>query len=209
MDNKTIIENIIKIFIEYKSINLSKCYIERIFIRLLANINKLLNRKLLSNGCNMQETNIIFNSKYNIFIYNFMNNLDPKSKLNENLPGEYKQYLVDNINKYISFSLLFPKVSSLSILKKIHNKTFGDFNIKKIIHGNIFYLNPYLNIEYVKEIEIKSKQNVEQTVSKLYRCSKCRKNRTKYTRMQTRSSDEGYTLFINCIECGHKWMEHC
>ena len=75
--------------------------------------------------------------------------------------------------------------------------------------GNSFYLNPNLNIKYVETIELKSKQKVEQTVSRLYTCGKCKKNKTKHTKMQTRSSDEGYTVFINCVECGNKWMEHC
>ena len=209
MEQLPIIKNITKLFIDYGYTNYSDRNVEIFFNILLNNIEKNIGAKLLSHGCNMKETEQIFDKKYNIFIYNFMNNLDPKSKLNENLSENYKYYLINNLKKYILFILLISRLKSISILKKIYIELFDDFNIKKILHGNIFYLNPYLNTKYIKEIELKSEQKIEHTISRLYTCYKCKKNKTKYTRMQTRSSDEGYTIFINCVECGNKWMEHC
>lgn len=36
-------------------------------------------------------------------------------------------------------------------------------------------------------------------------CFKCRTNKTVYFQMQTRSSDEPMTTFVNCLECGNRW----
>lgn len=41
--------------------------------------------------------------------------------------------------------------------------------------------------------------------STLYTCGRCKKNRTTYSEMQTRSADEGMTLKIRCLNCGKRW----
>ena len=38
-------------------------------------------------------------------------------------------------------------------------------------------------------------------------CRKCKKERTSFYQMQTRSSDEPMTVFINCLDCGFRWRE--
>lgn len=36
-------------------------------------------------------------------------------------------------------------------------------------------------------------------------CGKCKKNECSYYEMQTRSADEPATIFIACLQCGHRW----
>lgn len=43
--------------------------------------------------------------------------------------------------------------------------------------------------------------------SDMFKCKKCKKARTKYYEMQTRSSDEPMTIFIRCLNCGHNWKQ--
>jgi DNA-directed RNA polymerase subunit M/transcription elongation factor TFIIS len=38
-----------------------------------------------------------------------------------------------------------------------------------------------------------------------FRCSKCRKRECIYQELQLRSCDEPVTLFITCLNCGHRW----
>jgi hypothetical protein len=38
-----------------------------------------------------------------------------------------------------------------------------------------------------------------------FTCRKCKKNKTTYQAKQTRSSDEPMTMFIRCLNCGHRW----
>ena len=156
MERTDILKTIIQLFIECKYIKCSNGYIIRFFNKILNKINKNANMKLLLTGCNIQENTKIFDNKYNIFVYNFITNMDPHSKINENLDNN-KYYLISNLHKYILFSLLFPKIKNNTFSKKIHNKLFDKFNIKKIVGGNSFYLNPNLNIKYVETIELKSK----------------------------------------------------
>lgn len=38
-----------------------------------------------------------------------------------------------------------------------------------------------------------------------FKCSICKKNETVYYELQTRSADESMTVFISCLNCGHRW----
>ena len=39
----------------------------------------------------------------------------------------------------------------------------------------------------------------------MYKCGKCKQNKTVYYKLQTRSADEPETTFITCVNCNHKW----
>jgi DNA-directed RNA polymerase subunit M/transcription elongation factor TFIIS len=38
-----------------------------------------------------------------------------------------------------------------------------------------------------------------------YKCGKCKKRETVYQELQLRSADEPMSLFITCLNCGHRW----
>jgi DNA-directed RNA polymerase subunit M/transcription elongation factor TFIIS len=42
-------------------------------------------------------------------------------------------------------------------------------------------------------------------VTEMFRCSKCGKRKCTFYTMQTRSADEGETVFVNCLNCGKKF----
>ena len=39
----------------------------------------------------------------------------------------------------------------------------------------------------------------------LFKCGKCKSNKTTYYQMQTRSADEPMTTFVTCINCNNRW----
>ncbi len=41
----------------------------------------------------------------------------------------------------------------------------------------------------------------------IYRCGKCKSNRTTYYQAQIRRADEPMTTFITCLECTHSWKQ--
>lgn len=55
--------------------------------------------------------------------------------------------------------------------------------------------------------EIQHQEAQSESASDFYRCGKCKKRRTTYYQMQTRSGDEPMTTFIRCLECGNRWKE--
>ena len=39
----------------------------------------------------------------------------------------------------------------------------------------------------------------------MFKCGKCKSNKTSYFQLQTRSADEPMTTFITCKNCGNRW----
>lgn len=46
---------------------------------------------------------------------------------------------------------------------------------------------------------------LEENVRGMFKCSKCKSDKTTYYEMQTRSADEPMTAFITCLNCGKRW----
>jgi DNA-directed RNA polymerase subunit M/transcription elongation factor TFIIS len=38
-----------------------------------------------------------------------------------------------------------------------------------------------------------------------FKCGKCKKRNCSYVEAQTRSADEGFTIFVLCLDCSHRW----
>lgn len=63
-----------------------------------------------------------------------------------------------------------------------------------------------LRAKYTKEgINDHQMAKTEGTVTDLFKCGKCGKNKCTYNQMQTRSADEPMTTFVFCMECGNRW----
>lgn len=41
----------------------------------------------------------------------------------------------------------------------------------------------------------------------LFKCSRCRQNKCTFREIQLRSADEPMTVFIACLNCGHRWKQ--
>lgn len=57
---------------------------------------------------------------------------------------------------------------------------------------------------YLKKYE-NAYERKDVAVSSLFRCGKCKKKECTYYSMQTRSADEGETVFVSCLACGNRW----
>ena len=56
------------------------------------------------------------------------------------------------------------------------------------------------------------KESIEKSIFKdepkedgLFRCNKCKTNKTTYYQMQTRSADEPMTTYVTCLNCNTRW----
>ncbi len=56
-----------------------------------------------------------------------------------------------------------------------------------------------------QDIKERSNIHIEEKIETHYICGNCKCNKTKVRSVQTRSSDEPPTIFVKCVECGHKW----
>lgn len=62
---------------------------------------------------------------------------------------------------------------------------------KQLEEENDFIENPHVNIE-----------------EGVIECNKCGSKKTFSYQKQVRSSDEGFSLFVNCINCNSTWREN-
>jgi len=62
-----------------------------------------------------------------------------------------------------------------------------------------------IKIQKEKRDKLAFEIRTEHTVKGMYKCSKCKNDRVTYYQLQTRSSDEPMTTFINCTNCGKRW----
>lgn len=44
-----------------------------------------------------------------------------------------------------------------------------------------------------------------QASTDMFKCGKCKQNKTTYYQLQTRSADEPMTTFVQCVNCGNRW----
>jgi len=63
-------------------------------------------------------------------------------------------------------------------------------------------------IEEKAKMDKMLKESLKESATDLFQCSRCKKRKTIYCEVQTRSSDEPMTKFITCLECGYKWKQY-
>ena len=133
-----------------------------------------------SNENNIQKKwdNTVFKSLYNDKIRHLLVNIDNNSYIKNN-------YLKDNIDngtiKVGNVCNLEPFETFPDIWKKIRDK-----------------------IELQEKIAEETKH---MATTDMFRCGKCKKNKTVYYKLQTRSADEPETTFITCVNCNNTWKQ--
>jgi len=63
-------------------------------------------------------------------------------------------------------------------------------------------------IEEKAKMDKMLKESLKESATDLFQCNRCKKRKTIYCEVQTRSSDEPMTKFITCLECGYKWKQY-
>jgi DNA-directed RNA polymerase subunit M/transcription elongation factor TFIIS len=63
-------------------------------------------------------------------------------------------------------------------------------------------------IEEKAKMDKMLKESLKESATDLFQCVRCKKRKTIYCEVQTRSSDEPMTKFITCLECGYKWKQY-
>lgn len=118
---------------------------------------------------------------------------------------EFKQlYKNKSMNMYLN---LDPSsyIKNENLLQNIKQ---SKITIKEIVNCQTYKLFPEkwqeLIDEKIKQEEI-IRKNIQETYTDQFKCGRCRKRKTTYFQLQTRSADEPITTFITCMECGNKW----
>mgnify|MGYP001024482973 CR=1 FL=1 len=86
------------------------------------------------------------------------------------------------------------QVKTTEVVKMAPQHLWPDGPVDKVIEEKIVR-------DMRKEFLTKENQNQEG----FFTCNRCKKNKTTYYQLQTRSADEPMTTFISCLNCGKNW----
>lgn len=108
----------------------------------------------------------------------------------------------------------------MHILLNLDEKSYikNNYFLKNIKSGNIEInsipnLDPILSypekwksiLDKFEEQEKIAEESKNLATTDMYKCPKCKKNKTTYYKMQIRCADEPETTFITCINCKFNW----
>jgi len=99
-------------------------------------------------------------------------------------------------------------VKNTMLIDSIKN---NKINPEELAYIETFKLFPEKWIDIIEEkvkIEKMLKDSLIESATDLFICPRCKKRKTIYCEVQTRSSDEPMTKFITCLECGNKWKKY-
>ncbi len=131
------------------------------------------------------------------------NILVSEGKINERLAKKIEKMLYTNFSKnpkyqYICIEFIGQFIPATNAERVIL--------IKEYKKGNYGWDGPLFSKQKEKELSNLIDQVKGPDIKMgLFECNKCKKKRTTYYQMQTRSGDEAMCVFITCLHCGNKW----
>ncbi len=111
-------------------------------------------------------------------------------------------------NKVMNICLNLDKNSYIKNTE-LYDAVFAD----KVDLKNIAFLRPHelYKKKWDKFLEKKKAEEDfmysigKENITDEFKCGRCKKNKTSYYQLQTRSADEPMTTFVQCMHCGNRW----
>ena len=112
--------------------------------------------------------------------------------------------------KHKSISIQFNIKEPKSLLKeRILNGDVKSVNVTNLRPEELWKSGPYaVMIEELNLTQIRidhAQGRINDSRRGIFKCARCKSNKTTYYEMQTRSADEPMTAFITCFNCGKRW----
>ena len=170
-----------------------------------ANIDKAINKNVPRYW-----EDIGFQEQYSSIVYKVAINIDPNSSVNKIQPPKFQRFLIKKIYT-VTMLVYFLEIAMMNNDDYEHYIKLNDpawtnvIELRKIGYMDSDSLNPHINEPYIQQIKLRSKQYVEEKTSTMYPCPQCKARNARCRQLQTRSGDEGYTLFLTCKPCGNLW----
>lgn len=137
---------------------------------------------------------------------------DLATKMEKSIYDFSYNYAENNNTLFLLENIYETKVSE--IICTLESDT-TKFVIKALISGKIDAsqiaslkpeeLNPEKYEKILKKKEIEEYKKKNKASSNAFKCSKCKKRKCEVVEKQIRAGDEPATVFVTCLECGHKF----
>ena len=97
-------------------------------------------------------------------------------------------------------------IKNRNLLKRLLDKQINEFELCNFGSGDMFpeRYNQIVEKYSDKNAGLAPKPMMPDTDS-MFKCGRCKKYKTTYYQLQTRSADEAATTFVTCLNCNNRW----
>jgi len=105
------------------------------------------------------------------------------------------------------FLRVYPNLSYNKNADYVRDKLkYNIFKPDNLVTMKSIELYPAIYESYIlKQKKINKFLEEKPEISGIFKCGKCRQNKTTYYQLQTRSADEPMTTFVTCMNCHNRW----
>jgi len=91
--------------------------------------------------------------------------------------------------------------------EKVYNNEIDLNNIANMSFPELFpdRWKVFMDIKNTKNKKLF--ENKQEAMTDQFKCGRCKSRKCTYYELQTRSADEGMTIFVTCLDCGAKWKQ--
>lgn len=102
---------------------------------------------------------------------------------------------------------IYPNISYNKNADYVRDKLkYNIFKPDQLITMKSMELYPAIYESYIlKQKKIDKFLEEKPEISGIFKCGKCKQNKTTYYQLQTRSADEPMTTFVTCMNCHNRW----
>lgn len=100
---------------------------------------------------------------------------------------------------------IYMNIQKPSILAKLKSGEIKPHEIAFMTHQQLDPEKWNALIDAKIKRDISKYETHTESMTDMFKCSKCKSNRTTYRTAQIRSADEPETIFVTCLDCGKKW----
>ncbi len=122
--------------------------------------------------------------------------------------SQSKFYLKLYVEKCISlFSNLKKKsyVNNTRLYQRVKQKEFDASKLSSMTAAELFPARWKTLLDKKYQRDKLSYEVRMEGASDMYKCGKCKKRMCEYYELQTRRADEAATIFVTCLNCGHRF----
>lgn len=154
--------------------------------------------ELLQNKAFCNVRNILDLDKFHNLAFMLKINLDVSSSIGSDI-------FIKGFTNYLLFNYLLKKeVINKQVLQSIEKCIITPENL---LGKELQKFNEKMNKKYIDNVRQRTEEKIEHKTTRMYFCKKCQNRKTRAYELQLRCGDEGGTLFIECVVCGHKWKK--
>ena len=162
------------------------------------------NKKLLNNVIN----NDVITKKIEASIYNFTLDVCNKKKVPKRWDNQVFRKIYINKSRSLYSNIKGDSYIGNNNLKgKIFNNEIAVDSIANFTYQELFpeHWKKLLDEKYKRDKSIY--EDTAEAMTDQFKCGRCKSRNCVYYEMQTRSADEGMTIFITCLNCGNRWKQ--